>query len=48
MLAGIDPRAHALVRIAALIAMDAATASYMGAVEAGRTTATRTRRSSGR
>jgi 4-carboxymuconolactone decarboxylase len=31
----IDPRSHALVRIAALIAMDAAPPSYMSAVEAG-------------
>ena len=34
-LAGIDPRSHALLRIAALIAMDAAPPSYMSAVEAG-------------
>lgn len=34
-LAGIDPRAHALVRIAALVAVDAAPPSYMSAVEAG-------------
>jgi 4-carboxymuconolactone decarboxylase len=34
-LAGIDPRAHALLRIAALIAIDAAPPSYMSAVEAG-------------
>jgi 4-carboxymuconolactone decarboxylase len=34
-LAGIDPQAHALLRIAALIAMDAAPPSYMSAVEAG-------------
>ncbi len=34
-LAGIDPRSHALVRIAALIALDAAPPSYMSAVEAG-------------
>jgi 4-carboxymuconolactone decarboxylase len=34
-LAGIDPRAHALLRIAALIAVDAAPPSYMSAVEAG-------------
>jgi 4-carboxymuconolactone decarboxylase len=33
--AGIDPRSHALVRIAALIAADAATPSYMSAVQAG-------------
>jgi alkylhydroperoxidase/carboxymuconolactone decarboxylase family protein YurZ len=32
---GLDPRAHALVRIAALIAMDAAPPSYMSAVSAG-------------
>jgi alkylhydroperoxidase/carboxymuconolactone decarboxylase family protein YurZ len=34
-LAGIDARSHALVRVAALIAMDAAPPSYMSAVEAG-------------
>src|SRR5215207_2317552 len=34
-LAGIEPRSHALLRIAALIAMDAAPPSYMSAVEAG-------------
>jgi 4-carboxymuconolactone decarboxylase len=34
-LAGIEPRSHALVRIAALIAVDAAPPSYMSAVEAG-------------
>ena len=34
-LAGIDPRSHALLRIAALIAVDAAPPSYMSAVEAG-------------
>jgi 4-carboxymuconolactone decarboxylase len=34
-LAGIDSRSHALLRIAALIAMDAAPPSYMSAVEAG-------------
>jgi 4-carboxymuconolactone decarboxylase len=34
-LAGIDARSHALARIAALIAMDAATPSYMSAVQAG-------------
>ena len=34
-LAGIDPRSHALLRIAALIAVDAAPPSYMNAVEAG-------------
>lgn len=33
---GIDPRSHALLRIAALIAVDAAPPSYMSAVEAGR------------
>jgi 4-carboxymuconolactone decarboxylase len=32
-LAGIDPRSHALARIAALIALDAAPPSYMSAVE---------------
>jgi 4-carboxymuconolactone decarboxylase len=35
-LAGIDPKSHALLRIAALIAMDAAPPSYMSAVEAGK------------
>jgi 4-carboxymuconolactone decarboxylase len=34
-LAGIDPKSHALLRIAALIAVDAAPPSYMSAVEAG-------------
>ena len=34
-LAGIDPRSHALLRIAALIALDAAPPSYMSAVQAG-------------
>ena len=34
-LAGIDARSHALARVAALIAMDAATPSYMSAVNAG-------------
>jgi 4-carboxymuconolactone decarboxylase len=34
-LAGIDARSHALARVAALIAMDAATPSYMSAVQAG-------------
>ena len=34
-LAGIEPQSHALVRIAALIAVDAAPPSYMSAVEAG-------------
>jgi 4-carboxymuconolactone decarboxylase len=34
-LAGIDPRSHALLRVAALIAIDAAPPSYMSAVEAG-------------
>jgi 4-carboxymuconolactone decarboxylase len=34
-LAGIDPRSHALLRIAALIAVDAAPPCYMSAVEAG-------------
>ena len=33
--AEIDPRAHALLRIAALIAVDASPPCYMGAVEAG-------------
>jgi alkylhydroperoxidase/carboxymuconolactone decarboxylase family protein YurZ len=32
-LAGIDPRSHALLRIAALIAVDAAPPSFMSAVE---------------
>ena len=32
--AGIDPRAHALVRVGALIAIDAAPPSYMSAAEA--------------
>jgi 4-carboxymuconolactone decarboxylase len=32
---GLDPRAHALVRISVLIAMDAAPPSYMSAVSAG-------------
>jgi 4-carboxymuconolactone decarboxylase len=32
---GIDPLPHALLRIAALIAIDAAPPSYMSAVEAG-------------
>jgi alkylhydroperoxidase/carboxymuconolactone decarboxylase family protein YurZ len=36
-LAGIDPKSHALLRIAALIAVDAAPPSYMSAVEAGLT-----------
>jgi alkylhydroperoxidase/carboxymuconolactone decarboxylase family protein YurZ len=35
-LAGIDPQSHALIRIAALIAVDAAPPSYMSAIEAGR------------
>ena len=35
-LAGIDARSHALVRVAAVIAMDAAPPSYMSAVNAGR------------
>jgi 4-carboxymuconolactone decarboxylase len=35
-LAGIDARSHALVRIAALISMDAAPPSYMSAITAGR------------
>ena len=34
-LAGLDARSHALARIAALIALDAAPASYMNEVEAG-------------
>lgn len=34
-LAGIDAKSHALLRISALIAMDAAPPSYMSAVEAG-------------
>ena len=34
-LSGIDLRSHALLRIAALIAIDAAPPSYMSAVEAG-------------
>jgi 4-carboxymuconolactone decarboxylase len=34
-LAGIDSRSHALLRIAALIALDATPPSYMSAVEAG-------------
>ena len=34
-LAGIDPRSHALLRVAALIAINAAPPSYMSAVEAG-------------
>jgi alkylhydroperoxidase/carboxymuconolactone decarboxylase family protein YurZ len=34
-LAGIDARSHALARVAALIAMDAAPPSYMSAVQAG-------------
>ena len=35
VLAGIDSRSHALLRIAALIAVDATPPSYMSAVEAG-------------
>lgn len=35
LMSGIDPKAHALVRVAALIAIDAAPPSYMSAVEAG-------------
>ena len=35
-LAGIDLRAHALIRIAALIALDAAPPCYLSAVQAGR------------
>jgi 4-carboxymuconolactone decarboxylase len=34
-LAGIDARSHALARVAALIAMDAAPPSFMSAVNAG-------------
>lgn len=34
-LSGLDGRAHALVRVAALIALDAAPPSYMSAVDAG-------------
>ena len=34
-LAGLDARSHALARVAALIALDAAPASYMNEVEAG-------------
>ena len=34
-LSGIDAKSHALARISALIAMDAAPPSYMSAVEAG-------------
>ena len=34
-LSGIDPKSHALLRIAALITADAAPPSYMNAVEAG-------------
>jgi len=34
-LAGLDPRSHALVRIGALIALDAGPPSYMSAVEQG-------------
>jgi 4-carboxymuconolactone decarboxylase len=34
-LSGMDARSHALARIAALIAMDAAPPSYMSAVQAG-------------
>ena len=34
-LSGIDPRSHALLRVAALIALDAAPPSYMSAVDAG-------------
>lgn len=33
-ISGIDPRAHALVRLGALIAIDAAPPSYMSAIEA--------------
>jgi 4-carboxymuconolactone decarboxylase len=34
VLSGMEPRSHALVRVGALIAMDAAPPSYMSAVEA--------------
>lgn len=34
-LSGLDPRAHALVRIAAMIALDAAPPSFMSAVTSG-------------
>jgi alkylhydroperoxidase/carboxymuconolactone decarboxylase family protein YurZ len=34
VISGLDPRSHALVRVGALIAMDAAPPSYMSAVEA--------------
>jgi 4-carboxymuconolactone decarboxylase len=34
-LAGLDARSHSLARVAALIALDAAPASYMNEVEAG-------------
>ena len=34
-LSGLDPRAHALVRIAAMIALDAAPPSFMSAVSSG-------------
>jgi 4-carboxymuconolactone decarboxylase len=34
-LSGLDPRAHALVRIAAMIALDAGPPSFMSAVSAG-------------
>ena len=47
-LAGIDARSHALLRIAALIAVDAAPPSYMSAVEADWRRARPTTRSSGR
>jgi alkylhydroperoxidase/carboxymuconolactone decarboxylase family protein YurZ len=35
VLSGLDPRSHALVRIATLIAVDAAPPSYMSAISAG-------------
>jgi 4-carboxymuconolactone decarboxylase len=35
VLSGLDPRSHALVRLATLIAVDAAPPSYMSAVSAG-------------
>jgi 4-carboxymuconolactone decarboxylase len=35
VLSGLDPRSHALVRIATLITVDAAPPSYMSAVSAG-------------
>ena len=44
--AGIEPRAHALIRVGALIAMNAAPPSYMSATEAALQPAQPTRRSS--